>query len=308
MARLRIGVSAPDAPSPEDVAAGLSITPWMSASTLEQVFDPHAPLDADFILVPFVFGTASASPFEMHAAMRRFLGLLPHFLAAPSRHLILDNTDLDVPFPHMGGAVLFKTSASVRDAHVLPLPYLLPDPGPPAPVRQAELDLAFQGSLDTHPIRDWMDRWRHSWRSHTVEVKKLSSPFWMMPEQARAPWAASYAAQLKRTRFVLCPRGRALNSRRFFEALAYGRVPVLITDGARLPLTTRIDYDEFVVTVPEGFGRWTPDYVADFLARHELEAACRLARRTWLEWFAPERFHHFLSASLADAGHAPHAE
>jgi Exostosin family len=302
---LRLAACAPARPDPAD-ELGLFVTPWLPDWALAEGWERGPALEADRIVVPWTFGTPSASPFAAREGMARFLELLPSFRAAPERHVLLDNTDTDAPYQGLEGAALFKTSANVRHGEVLPLPYVVLDPGPPSPVAGADLDLAFQGSLDTHPIREWMDRWRHSW-TMKVEVKATPRPFWLLTREERGEWAQSYARQMRRTRFVLCPRGRGLNSRRFYEALAFGRVPVLITDAARLPLEGRIDWARFTVLVPEGFGRWAPEYVAEFLATHDLDEACREARRTWETWFAPERFRHFVEASLADAGrlHAP---
>jgi len=304
---LRIAVSCPRRVDAARDTAGLTITPWLPATALAEGWERGPALEADLILVPHTFATASPSPFAARQGMAQFLELLPCYGAAPRRHILLDNTDTDAPYGGLEAAALFKTSAHVRHADVVPLPYLVLDPGPPRPVASAVLDLAFQGSLETHPIREWMDRWRHSWSGLRVEVRSIPRPYWMLGAAERLSWTELYAEQMRRTRFVLCPRGRGLNSRRFFEALAFGRIPVLITDAARLPLETRIDYSRFVVQVPEGFGRWTPEYVAEFLARHDLDAASCLAREIWQTWFAPDRFRRFLEASLIETGKAPGA-
>jgi hypothetical protein len=296
----RIAVAAPRPPTPDDEAWGLLVAPWLAEAMLRDGWDRGAPSEVDHILIPYTFGARSASPFAEREAMQRFLALLPEFAVAPAQHVLLDNTDLDTPADDLGGAALFKTSAHVRHASVLSLPYCLLDPGTPAPVHAAELDFAFQGNLDTHPIRHAMNKWHYSWKGWTTEIVPTARPFWALEAAQRAALTRSYASQMRRTRFVLCPRGRALNSRRFYEALAYGRVPVLITDAARLPLESRIDYARFVITVPEGYGRWAPDYAADFLRRNDLERACALARQTWEEWFAPARFRRFIEASLVD--------
>ncbi|HEX8830531.1 MAG TPA: hypothetical protein VF705_05160, partial [Longimicrobium sp.] len=201
----RIALGSPAAPSPDDRAWGLCVTPWLPPAGLAAGWHRGDALAADRILVPFTFGTTSASPFAAPEGMRRFLALLPWFREAPERHLLLDNSDTDAPYDCLDGAVLFKTSASLRFPGVLPLPYCVPDPGEPVPIVRAELDLAFQGSLDTHPVRDWMDRWRHSWHGMRTEVRALPRPFWQLDPRERAGWTASYAGQMQRTRFVLCP-------------------------------------------------------------------------------------------------------
>jgi hypothetical protein len=106
---------------------------------------------------------------------------------------------------------------------------------------------------------------------------------------------------MRASRFVLCPRGRGLNSRRFFEALSHGRVPILYANAAKLPLEGRIRWEDFIVRVPEGFGGFTPHFVERFLADHDLVSASRLARETWLEYLAPWRLRQLIVATLHDA-------
>ena len=59
----------------------------------------------------------------------------------------------------------------------------------------------------------------------------------------------AYAEVLAASHFVLCPRGAGLGSIRFFEAMAVGVAPVLISDGYVLPPGP--DWDSFLIRVPE---------------------------------------------------------
>jgi hypothetical protein len=55
---------------------------------------------------------------------------------------------------------------------------------------------------------------------------------------------------LRRSRFVLCPRGRGTSSIRLYETLAAGRVPVIISDDWLPPRGPR--WDDFSIRWPEG--------------------------------------------------------
>jgi hypothetical protein len=96
----------------------------------------------------------------------------------------------------------------------------------------------------------------------------------------------------------LCPRGRGLNSRRFFETLAAGRIPVLISDAVKLPLEGLIDYSAFTVRVPEGFVRFIHEHIDNFRDTHDLAAASRSARAAYLTYFTSRRFMDFIETSL----------
>ena len=60
-----------------------------------------------------------------------------------------------------------------------------------------------------------------------------------------------YQELMSRTTFALCPRGDALFSYRFSEALSFGAVPVVLADGWVLPFGDLIDWSGAVVVVPE---------------------------------------------------------
>jgi hypothetical protein len=108
-------------------------------------------------------------------------------------------------------------------------------------------------------------------------------------EIARDASGISYRKEYERllddSRFILCPRGVALNSIRFFEALAWGRVPVLLADDTRLPLEWEIDYERFVVRVPEREVYDIPRYIETFLRHHDLTEASRQAQAVFTTYF-----------------------
>ena len=56
---------------------------------------------------------------------------------------------------------------------------------------------------------------------------------------------------LSRTTFGFAPHGDARWSLRFLELLSVGLIPVIISDGLRLPFDQVIDWSSIVVTIPE---------------------------------------------------------
>ena len=110
-----------------------------------------------------------------------------------------------------------------------------------------------------------------------------------------------FAETLYRSKFVLCPRGRGSSSIRLYEALAAGRVPVILSDAWVPPAGPA--WDRISV-------RW-PERRVDGLIEHleELEpraAAMGLEARAAFEaWFAPDMTFHRIVDLLEECRAVP---
>jgi hypothetical protein len=69
----------------------------------------------------------------------------------------------------------------------------------------------------------------------------------------------AYANFLRKTRFILCPRGYGVGSVRLFETLKAGRVPVIISDGYVLP--SGIDWNNCSIRIKEREIRSIPEVI-----------------------------------------------
>ena len=108
-----------------------------------------------------------------------------------------------------------------------------------------------------------------------------------------------YWRLMDRCKFILCPRGSGLNSARFFEALALGRLPILVGDDTALPLEERIPYRRFVVRVPEPDIEHWRGYLHAFLERNSNLADCSaLAQQAYRCWFRVDSIRQFVETSL----------
>jgi len=101
---------------------------------------------------------------------------------------------------------------------------------------------SFIGRVATHPVRRKIQL-----------LDSASTPCLDLTEgPKRFPsfdYAKTYAQLLRRSRFILCPRGFGVSSIRLFEAMSFGRVPVIISD-AWQP-SPGIPWREFSVVIPE---------------------------------------------------------
>ena len=96
---------------------------------------------------------------------------------------------------------------------------------------------SFNGSMWTHPIREELkERYKES--KDVLIGNTLPTRFyirWIQGYQYNLNTQASYIA--------LCPRGTSCNSFRFFEAMQFGVVPLLLGDVDARPFKQFIDWD-----------------------------------------------------------------
>ena len=95
----------------------------------------------------------------------------------------------------------------------------------------------------------------------------------------------AYAEILAASEFVLCPRGAGLGSIRFFEAMAKGIAPVLISDGYVLPPGP--DWQAFLIRVDESDISRLPEIIEPY--RAEAAERGRTAQETFQQYFCMAR-------------------
>jgi len=122
-----------------------------------------------------------------------------------------------------------------------------------------------------------------------------------LPPAQREENRKVYLDSVRRAVTVCCPRGAGLNSFRFFETLAAGRIPILISDDCVLPMEDRIDYKKLILWLPEArIGEIGP-FILDFFATtkpDEIARRCAAARQIWEEHFSPAQTEHLVLRGL----------
>lgn len=103
-----------------------------------------------------------------------------------------------------------------------------------------------------------------------------------------------YVETMKRSNFVLCPRGIGTGTLRLFEAMSLGVAPVLLSDRYVLPRGPA--WGTFLVHLPERRLSSLPAALRSRVAKSE-EFGLR-ARTAWAEWFSGDvLFDHLVDAA-----------
>jgi len=100
------------------------------------------------------------------------------------------------------------------------------------------------------------------------------------------------------TDYTLCVRGGGNFSKRFYETLALGRIPVLVDTDCLLPFESVLNWDRYSVRVSQSELASLPDIVVRHFATHgpgglaEIKQRCR---KLWEEWLSFAGFHRQLA-------------
>lgn len=182
------------------------------------------------------------------------------------------------------GVVASMPSSLIRTDFQLPWGYQWIEPLPAfaesrAAQIQPDLLFSFVGTGSSHPCRPALLELRHP-RSIVEQVDGHVN--WQPNQPGYVDRRQNFADVTSRSKFVLCPRGRATSSIRFYEAMALGRVPVVIADDWEPP--HGIALDTFALRWPEA----TTDGLIEFLEAHEEQAAAlgAEAKRVYNENFS----------------------
>src|SRR6516165_5385340 len=161
------------------------------------------------------------------------------------------------------------------------------NPQPPLQESEPDLFFSFLGRVATHAVRS--------------QILIFDGPKTPCLDTADGPrrfrnfdHARTYADLIRRSKFVLCPRGFGTSSIRVFETMCLGRVPVIISDHWQKP--PGIPWSDFCIVVPERNVSLIPDMLASVEDR--AHSMGRLARRIYEENFGPNVFFDRLLMTL----------
>jgi len=125
--------------------------------------------------------------------------------------------------------------------------------------------------------------------------------FRFLSEKERHHLFSKQKEVMQNSLLVLAPRGCGSYSIRFFEILAAGRIPILISDNYLPPLNWLVDYDDFIFRIPQNQILDIKQRIAEIFNQYslpELNNRCLKARKFWEEYLAPEKFSAFLHLTL----------
>lgn len=219
---------------------------------------------------------------------------LPYLAGNESRHVFFNcgDTFLTALPPE---SIIFRGDATKGLKRVNPNTYNLPWPAPnayrPEYATGIEHDVSFIGWKSTElngvACQSCVDA------GLQCDIEQYSEFYGYIerddPQRAKAMWDR-YTQSINLAGYALCVRSipEGVIRYRLFEAMSAGCVPVLIGDETLLPWPDLIDWDKYVLWIPERYAERTGDIIrndaADRGTRHERREVWRnvLASDNWV--------------------------
>lgn len=260
------------------------------------------PALADFLLFPYYL-TPMIQQIGIAATRTLLRCILTDFPANEGRYIFFNYEDLSEPLDL--DAVIFQISMNRQrhDRYAIAYPYPVDEPAVDDNLFFEDIfyHTSFVGYPGSHPVREKMADMLS--RVNSLQMYVETVPFFHghLNEHERLERQAHFSEIMWKSLTVLCPRGAAENSVRFFETLARGRIPVLISDHAVLPMESVIPYQDFVIRVMEDDIDKVADHILSWLASRtalQVKQACLQARQVWLDWLQPGRLPAFVAHEL----------
>lgn len=184
------------------------------------------------------------------------------------KHIFFQEGDYEEVLPILSKGMVLKPSVQ-QGSDGIAIPYKV-HKQPYSNINKAKYDLSFQGSCSTNIVRSNIEKAFHNTKVSTF-FKDTGCYFYEKKENDIDDGKKQYHNLIKDSKFVLCPKGGGANSERFFEALSHGRIPILLADNAKLPLEEIVNYDEFIIRIPECRINETEKYIGRFLSTKNLQ-------------------------------------
>jgi len=252
--------------------------------------------EADYFIVPYLirhthhFMNDSTLNDHLHDS-------LPYFSKSPEKHIFFIGSDDNKPIKCLEKSIKFSFSVSKSsEDKCLYYQPVVSVPDKISPIIMANYDISFQGYL-CNELRRKAAKQLISCDLKTVVI---NTRYWLekFMQNDTKEIERNYCGLMQMSKFVLCPRGFGLSSVRFFETLAFGRIPVLISDDTKLPLEEEIDYDKFIIRVEENDLESIESKIIDFKKNNDLMEVSKISRETWEKWFCPEKIEDFIVNNL----------
>lgn len=238
--------------------------------------------ECDYFGMPFKFTSSKED---------RFLELLEKANKHNKKLICLNNDDFGGDYELPDNVVLFRTSfyKSQRKNNESSFPVFIPDLKKYSSGYSMRDSVGFCGDSNRPVRKEALSILKNS-DIYLDHVEVFS--FFQNPSVNKKQGRENFLKNLEENAFILCPRGCGNFSYRFYETMAYGRIPVYIDTDSVLPFENLIDYREEIVYVDEKDLDKLPEKIKEYKEKYDGKIVERQqrCREIWENYLSPNGF------------------
>lgn len=125
---------------------------------------------------------------------------------------------------------------------------------------------------------------------------KLRNSYYNYDSARNKAFEQEYCDALAAAKFSICPRGIGTGTRRFWESLAAGAVPILISDGLTLPDCW--DWHDTIIRMRETTAIYTPDSILHYSRTRGVEEKSEKCKKAHEFFTNPENLSRYITKCL----------
>lgn len=246
----------------------------------------YLPEECDYFIVPIEINIKELAAIQddKNAEYYRFqehfgrlideiLQRLQYYDALPSQHVFFLTGDSSDVVPILHNSVVFRYACRLN-THYHGLPYIVNADlsAHTKTIDEVEFDVYYGGTAD------------YSWLTAAASRNniRLSN------------------VNIVNSKFVLCPKTVNLSSPFIYEAMAFGRIPIIVSDYLKLPIQHVVPYADFSIRISEDELVLLDQYLDRFKITHKITEASKIAQGYWYTYFAYGSMLNFLEKSLTE--------
>jgi hypothetical protein len=228
---------------------------------------------------------------QVSAVLDKLEGAISAFLSKltfeTSGNVFLQFGDMCHTFKCLSRGHVLKVSSSRKDSSIC-VPYAVNETFKSLrfmPIEKAPYTVSFVGRCETRPkLRYAVLKVIEGFGRNLGLGRDTSNR--ENPTNPECTVQNNFNYSIDNAKFVVCPRGEGLGSIRFYETLCAGRIPIILADEGKLPLEDFLPYESFTVKVPEDSVEHLPRYIEEFMNKHCITEAARLAKSNYEQYFS----------------------
>jgi len=259
----------------------------------------YSPEEAQFIVFPLSIDGFLENE-QPNRSCLNFFQTLTYYKQYEAKHIFFSFHDYSDSLE--SNSIFFRASVrrSIATKTTFAFPYDVRDLG--TELNKLQYHTSFVGATSTYPLRKELENVLSHSKNLQFYVNTVDTFYEnISSNELKSERKQLFLQSVHQSFTICCPRGNGVQSKRFFEVLSMGRIPILISDDVLLPIENEIEYSKVILRLPEDSISQIERYLAPFFLVNngeEILERFQYARKTWIDYLQPYKWGELIAYHL----------